>query len=345
MRTAHKPGMDLLLSVLRGDPLPASPDWPQALALAEAESILPWLLHRAPSLEAPAARRQVQINAFFFTAQLTSLLKSFAEAGIPVLLLKGPSFAERVYGAPAHRAARDLDLLVRPYHFAPAQALLHTLGFTPDSHPDDYHQALSRNTLTVELHYDVDNPLTFDFRTAQAWQRAIPTTFHGQPAYIFAPPDELLYLCLHGTRHRFSRLSYLLDIALAIQHFGAFPPIHPNNSLANIQTLGLALANKLLPASLPPASPHAESLAESLWQQVLTTPESPTDWQTNQRFYLQLERTTLGRLTRRLRQLLILTTRITQPDRDFAINLGLPYNWAAYLFRPIRLLTGRSPKP
>ena len=337
--------MPLLLTVLRGDPLTPHPDWPLALALAEHEHLLPWFLHRARAYETSlpptfaAAQRQCQIDTFLYTSALTGLLKSLAAAAIPVLLLKGPSLAERLYGNAAFRPARDLDLLVRQEHFAASQSLLRSQGFTPNDLPDDYHQSLSRQTLTVELHYDVENPLTFDFDIASAWASAQPTVFRGQPAFVFAPAHELLYLCVHATRHRFERLSYLLDIAQALKD----DPPALKSALPNVLALGTEMAHKLIPQSVPASAalPHIQALAETLWQQVLTNPATPADWQAMHNFYLALEPTTASRFSRRLRDLRILTTRLTEPDRVFSARLGLPYKWAAHLLRPLRLLLAR----
>ncbi len=338
--------MDLLLTVLRGAPLPPRPDWSPTLALAEQESLLPWFLHRARAYETSlppafaAAQRRTQIDAFLYTSELTGLLKSFAAAAIPVLLLKGPSLAERLYGNAAFRPTRDLDLLVRQQHFTASQALLQSRGFKPNDLPDDYHQSFSRQTITVELHYNVENPLTFDFDIATAWQSAQPTVFRGQPAFVFAPAQELLYLCLHGTKHRFERLCYLLDISQAIAHD---PPAVSQTALPSVLALGTQLAHKLIPqATAPsPAIPHIQALADTLWQQVLTTQATPADWQAMHSFYLTLEPTTGSRFSRRLRDTRILATRLTQPDRAFAARLGLPYKWAAHLLRPVRLLLAR----
>ncbi len=348
-----KPGMPLLLALLRNQhPVaPTEQDWRTSLALAEAEGVLSWFTHLALAVPHPSAigesllkaQRDAQVHAFLYTAELTTLLRDFAAAHIPVLLLKGPSLAERLYGSPALRTSRDLDLLVPPEHFAPAQSLLHSLGFTPNYPPDDYHQSLRRSTTTVELHYDVENPLTFSFHTASAWQQAVPATFHGQPAHLFAPADELLYLCLHGTRHRFDRVSHVLDIALALQHFGQPAGLRSQAAaMANILSLGVNLARQLSPGILAPATgPHMESLAETLWSHLLTQPATPADWQALHRFYLELEPTPAARLNRRTRQIRVLAARITQPDRDLAARLGVSYLWAARLLRPFRLLLAR----
>ena len=161
------------------------------------------------------AERSAVIAAFFWSSELKGLLRAFAEEGLPVIPLKGPCLAERLYGGAALRSSRDLDLLVQASHVAPADALLGRLGFAPLGHPDDYHQAWRRGSTVVELHHDVENPLAWDFAIGGAWTRAEAGVFQGVPVLRLAAADELLLLCLHGVRHRFERLNLVLDLALA----------------------------------------------------------------------------------------------------------------------------------
>ena len=367
-----KPGMQHLLALLRGTPHPPMDEqqWRTTLQLASAEAVLPWLALRVLASDPPPppvivealhrTQRDFHLRTSFFASQLAGILQSFASADLPVLLLKGPSFAERVYGAALLRTSRDLDLLVRPADFAHARQLLFSLGFQPYSPPDDYHQSLRRDTLMVELHHDVENPLAFDFHVQSAWQSARPASFHGQPALLLAPTDELLYLALHAVRHRYGRLSYVLDFALALQHHAAPGASRPQAApLASLLALASLMAGHLLPQAtnqvLPPreveagaaalplqSSPqtdsHTRRLAGRLWQALLDQPEPILDWQSLHQFYVELEPTALRRLTRQLRHTRILATRLTQPDLDFAAAHGLHRDWQAHLLRPIRLL-------
>ena len=65
------------------------------------------------------------------------VVTAFKDAGIPTILLKGPSIARWLYPA-GGRTYRDTDLLVPPSQFADAGSVLRSLGFTDlleDFHP------------------------------------------------------------------------------------------------------------------------------------------------------------------------------------------------------------------
>ncbi|WP_041597053.1 nucleotidyltransferase domain-containing protein [Granulicella tundricola] len=354
--------MNCLLDVLQGKVGAQSlsdVEWEQAFELAEAEQVLPSFvstlrrsgLPLSPSIEKRlcGAERQCAIAGFFWSAELRGLLKSFAEAAVPVLPLKGPSLALRAYGEAAFRSAKDLDLLVQRSDHAAAESILLKIGFAPNRHADDYHRQWSRGTTLVELHFDLENPLAFDFKVETAWQRASPGEFQGQPAWHFAAEDELLFLALHGVRHRFERLSHVLDLALAFRAFA------PNGSLAvpradvapisRLLVLGAELANLLFPEEPMPIVPadnrtkrKMDTLAKSLWQDLLCEPAGQLDWQTQHRFFVETEVCIGGRYWCRIKHMRILLTRTIEADHAFANRLGLMRHWQVALLRPIRLL-------
>jgi hypothetical protein len=351
--------MPCLLELLRGhsvDLCHHPPQWEQVLALAEEERILPWvarLCERQTSV-APDLRnrlntiaRDAAITAFYWTSELKAVLRTFDEQNIAVVPLKGPFLAQRLYGETALRVNYDLDLLVSKLDLPRAEAALSELGFMPDT-PDDYHRPWCRGSTTVELHHDVENPLAFNFHTAQVLERAQPAVFQGQRCRQLAPGDELLFLCLHGVRHRFERLSLILDLCLAFETLGVSEIAEPQPEVegrSSLLVLGFSMARRLQPQINGPlclnASPaqikHLENLADSLWQQLLTQPREPLDWRALHAFYLEIE-LPRHRLRRRLRHVRILHSRVIKPDYEFAARFGCHRRWQVRLLRPLRLL-------
>ena len=362
-------GMQPLLELLRGKSFDAPVDEAALgalLALAEEEGVLALATAhlRGLRLTLPPAvadsllriERDSAIAAFFFSAQLEALLRAFRQRGIEVVPLKGPCLAERLYGSAALRSCRDLDLLVRRADLAQAEALLREIDFLPDE-ADDYHRQWIRGTLTVELHHDVENPLTFDFHVDQAFQRALPATFQGEPIRQFVPEDELLYLCLHAAHHRYERLSLVLDLERALESFapppGGWPLREDAAGLGNLLLLGLAMARRLQPdLSTPVAfSPskrqtgHVERVADRLWQQLLGQPSQPLDWSSVHAFYVEIETPGRPRLRRRWRHIRVLAGRVIDADYAFAARFGLHRPWQAKLLRPLRLIVKAIGRP
>jgi hypothetical protein len=352
--------MQCLLNLLRGHSVELcsdQPQWEQALALAEEERILPWVARLCESQAKipPGLRnrlktiqRDAAITAFFWSSELKAILRAFEEQDIPVVPLKGPFLAERLYGETALRTNYDLDLLVSRRDLPRAEAALSAHGFVPDT-PDDYHRPWRRASTTVELHQDVENPLAFNFHIAAVLGRAQPAVFHGQHCLQLAPGDELLFVCLHGVRHRFERLSLILDLCLAFENL-AVSETEPQPTVAEhngLLILGLAMARRLQPDINPPLNlnasqaqiDHLNNLADVLWQQLLTQPSEPLDWRALHAFYLEIELPG-HRLRRRWNHLQILLTRAIKPDYEFAARFGCHRLWQVRLLRPLRLLTG-----
>lgn len=348
-------GMQLLLRIVRGaedEACGEAGDWAATLELAEEEGLLPWLAARVRPLDLdwPAAigvrleeiDRAAALASFFWSAELKSILRAFDTAGLRVIALKGPSLAGRLYGNASLRTSRDLDLLVPAAELQRARMLLADEGFRASAQPDDYHQPWLRGTTTVELHHDVENPLAFAFDLAGAWVRAREAKFQGVPCRLLAPPDELLFLALHAVRHRFERLSLLLDLRLAFERLEAPASLDP--ALADVLSLGREMARKLdSELEGPEIEPRLGRLADGLWEGLMQAPGETLDWRMQHRFYLELARPGWPRLVQRLRHGRILLTRAIEPDFAFAASFGLHRRWQVRLLRPIRLLT-RRPK-
>lgn len=353
-----RPGMQGLLGLLRGRSvdLHDEAEWEQALALAEEEQILPWVARlcvqqtsASPSLRSRlnTIERDAAIAGFYWSSELKSILRAFEQLGIVVVPLKGPFLAERLFGEAALRVSHDLDLLVSKDDLTRAEAVLSVLEFIPDT-PDDYHRQWYRGRTTIELHHDVDNPLAFNVHIKSVLRRVQPAVFQGQRCWQLAPSDELLFLCLHGVRHRFERLSLILDLCLAFEKLDMSETVQARPEVAersSLLVLGLAMARRLQPEISAPsflgASPvqfrHLDSLADRLWHRLLTQPSEPLDWRSLHSFYLEIELPG-HRLRRRLRHLQILLDRVIQPDYEFAARFGCHRVWQVRLFRPLRLL-------
>jgi hypothetical protein len=354
--------MGLLLSVLRGQGVPQATDaeWGALLTLAEGERVLPSVAARLrqsgdvlPASVAErlaASERDAAIAAFYWTAQLKQVLHSLSAEEIETVALKGPMLAERLYGNAALRVCRDLDLLVARRDVDRAERVLAAAGYELGE-PDDYHRPWHRQGATVELHYDVENPLAFDFHVEGALKRSQLVEFHGKPCRIFTPEDELLYLCLHAARHRYDRMSVILDLQLAFERLpgstAEWTPRPGVSGLDPLLALGLAMAQWLAPGfafAHPPLLPksqaaHLDALAERLWHKLMTDESKTLDWAAAHAFFVEIEMPGWPRMRRRLRHLRILQERLIEPDVMFAARFGLRRPWQARVLRPLRLLS------
>jgi hypothetical protein len=220
-----------LITSLRGLPVevPRDMDWHVLLELAAENGALPLLHHSlleqgvVLSEFFTAAARKCISDSSLFVAALENLLLEFAKQHIAVIPLKGPVLAEKLYGNATMRSCNDLDLLVRWDDYSRAEMLLVSVGFAASSEEDDYHRRFVRDGVPVELHFGIASPRYFPFDLDGVWSRARQDNFHGKPMLAMSDDDLVLFLCLHGLKHGFSRLVWILDVAQglgAIQHDG-----------------------------------------------------------------------------------------------------------------------------
>lgn len=356
-------GMTDLLALLSGQGHAQAFDgqaWRSLLDVTREENVLPLAAHRLAgssvrftpeqSAELAPIQRKAHFSSFIWVETLRNVLAAFHAAGLAVIPLKGPVLAERLYGDPALRSYADLDLLVQIPDLAAAEQALTAIGFVPTASADDYHQPWARNSIHLELHHHVDHPLAFDFDLKQAWDRAEPSQYAEIPIQLFAPQDELAYLCLHAVRHRFDRLCLLVDLGFAFRKLSlqqSGEAASHSTTMRHVIALSWMMAAKLdpdipvLPQGFTTSNEYTRlsQLADRVWQEHMNAPAAKLDWAAQHRFLLEIESPGRSRMVRRWRHLRILATRVIDADLEFAARLHLRRRWQAWLLRPIRLLT------
>ena len=344
---------ELLIQCLRGSPLTLTrdTDWRALLALAEIHGVLP-LTYRALAangLEIPElflnAVRNSQSSIEVLAAQLEQLLASFAEYSIEVIPLKGPVLAVTLYGDIRMRPCTDLDLLVRISDFTRAETLLTSAGWIASSPADVYHRKFVRNGILVELHFGVASPRSFPFDLNGVWGRAQSSTFRSQPLKAMSEVDRALYLLLHGLKHAYPKLIWILDADFALNAVRECSPREfveraRAQGLEQVLYTGCTMVEEVLPRHLPEdlllalaVSPKAMQAAHTGVERILageigTGRGGPEIWG----LYLQIETEPRKRWNRRL-MFFIPTIEDYRWTASHRIPRGL-----ALLVRPFRLL-------
>jgi hypothetical protein len=170
--------------------------------------------------------RETVLGEFGLAYELKRLQAQFATRDVRPVVLKGAAVSMRAYGRLGLRFNRDIDLLVADQDVAAADEVLTACGyqrFEPCGalaetdlrrwrrqrkdfayhHPDTGH--------IVELHWRLfDNPAL------------MPVGLLGEPETIAILPGfsvralpartDLIYLCVHGAEHAWSRLKWLADV-------------------------------------------------------------------------------------------------------------------------------------
>lgn len=285
-----RPELDLLLACARQRPASADGnqltsllrkdlDWHRLLRLADWHRLLPllyWHLQFESSPEIPAMVR-TELQAAFarnaaqslaLTAELLAIIRLLEAEDIPALPYKGPALAAQVYGNLALRSCGDLDILVLRTDVLRVRELLLSRGYRPRHEVTStaaafmlthrYSEILERaDGVTVELHWAFTNgDVAFPLDLGELLPRLRRMRLGGGSVLAFSPEDLLLVLCVHGAKHRWSRLEWLCGVALLLH---SSPALDWPLLMARARThraarrvgLGLLLAHDTLGAPVP----------------------------------------------------------------------------------------------
>ena len=210
-------------------------DWGRLAAITEYHGLTPLLLRafRAADISAPSdiAKKMEQWNAatvrqnLYLTSELLRVCALLKERGIETVPLKGPALASQIYGDLGLRPFSDIDLLVRREQINPAESAVRELGYEPEftipsQHREQWlHQQCEltfrrSGSIRLELHWDIAHPhFALDSGVEEFWSR-LGTVRVGDALLPNLSPQDLLFtLIVHGTRHAWSRMMWLVDIA------------------------------------------------------------------------------------------------------------------------------------
>src|SRR4029077_505040 len=213
------------------------------------------------------ARTTVKSNLAFLIEMLR-LHGAFEAAQIPAIPFKGPALAWLAYPNFTHRTCVDLDFVVLQRYLPEAMTLLQAQGYIPlfspiearagqdGPAPGQYAFAPCDKRCFVELHTErtlryFSSPVNLKEMTS----RLIQFEIGGQRLSTFSVEDQLVMLCVHGAKHFWERLAWIVDIANLITVQEVNWPLLSMGAAKTKSTrllfLGLYLAHEMVGASLP----------------------------------------------------------------------------------------------
>jgi len=244
-------------------------DWQRVRDLARRHRLEP-LLFRALTKWPPSERptelyetlderlTRLRMHNLSVIAELVELINRFEAADVPVLAYKGPVVASRVYGDAALRAYEDLDLVVPASNRERAFRVLRDRGYEqrkvngpvfetvfkrPDEHP------------TIDLHTRVvPEFFPFELPFEDLYSRRTTVEVGGDSVPTFAVDDAFLVHAIHGSKHHWFRLEWVLGTAALAQQLP-----RPLGTITRAERLGcermallaLELARRLFDATFP----------------------------------------------------------------------------------------------
>jgi hypothetical protein len=162
--------------------------------------------------------------------QFLHITDKLGNKGVPFISIKGPLLSLRLYGDPTVRISHDIDLLIDKNDLDKTIALMLNEGFVFAHNfewPSEKHrqELIVQNMhhigfyskkldLIVEVHWVLSSKLPVPVKTLEkiVADNLTSITYAGRNFTVLNNEFELLYLLIHGGRHGWSRLKWLVDI-------------------------------------------------------------------------------------------------------------------------------------
>ncbi|MCD6046680.1 MAG: hypothetical protein K0S08_327 [Gammaproteobacteria bacterium] len=162
---------------------------------------------------------------------LIQITKEFEANEIAYVALKGPALNDLLYGNHCLRQSNDLDILITPQDALKTHAILKSLNYQvagqqfekgliqyPEQFPKHVKDIayLSPEKILLELHYrsNMIKEVGVQFSSKHEIKKL---NMMDQTIHILSAEENLLYLCLHGAKHHWARLQWLIDLASFVQ--------------------------------------------------------------------------------------------------------------------------------
>jgi hypothetical protein len=261
-------------------------DWQPFAKACEYHQVTPFVFCQLKCLarDVPAGllahlrQRYFEISArnYHLAKQAVEIASDLGDHGIAAIAFKGPATAIVAYGNIALRQYQDIDLIIGASDLPKAVDLLIRHGFqlAPESCRPDQPKEISRThevTLAapdksyfVDLHWRLatEREGAFCPNLESILDRVDPIDLPSGKILALGREDQFVALSCHGTKHRWARLKWLLDIAEILQRpegldWNRVERITFGRPLARAATrLAILLAHQLLNAPMPAALPR-----------------------------------------------------------------------------------------
>ncbi len=253
-------------------------DWDSLLRLAEGHRVLPMLFLRledmgpsVPMFVQKRLRTEYDRNVFHNLAnavELIAVLRALDREMIPAMPFKGIVLSASAYHDLTTRPPGDLDVLIHYNDLLRATAVLLARGYELktlvrlDGSPAlsnnyEYHFERQTDGMVIELRWRLQlarfkHNLNLDW----VWPRRRVTLLAGAKVPDMSPEITLLMLCMHGSKHVWSRLIWICDVA---QLMASSPQLDWKQvtdeakkvGLCRALALGVLLAHRVAGATVP----------------------------------------------------------------------------------------------
>jgi hypothetical protein len=237
--------------------------WPHILKLAERHRVV-GCLTAAKTLGLEASDLEVlrtilqghAQNQLRARSNFAGLAQQLQQAEVDFLVFKGMALQDSLYQG-CFRTWGDIDVICRPEHLARMRRILAKSHFQLLNEPRHSFPSvfIGDNALEIDVHTSFIEPYVMEAPNFdEVFSRRVSP--QGSCYDTLDPIDHLLVLLLHGLKHQWCRLQWLLDVALALQSLGEDSLLELEERARQIRALrairvGIRLTTDVL--SAPPA--------------------------------------------------------------------------------------------
>jgi hypothetical protein len=217
-------------------------DWQAVISYAYKNGLMP-LLYTNLNAIAPETVPKDALNllrqlfyantqrSLLLAGELVKILGLLQEQEIIAVPYKGPVLATSLYGNVGLREFCDLDIIVQQQDVLKVKKVLLAQGYRPKvemTEPEEIAYLKSKGGHTydfidldkgilIEVHWRITPEYTSPIEPKHFWKNLKPFSFAGLTVPYLPLEDWLLILCVHGSRHRWQKLSWPFDIAQLIR--------------------------------------------------------------------------------------------------------------------------------
>src|SRR4029077_923403 len=254
-------------------------NWPDVAAIAERHRLSPIVYEIIASAaedlistEQLNALRQATVHStaagLALLRELLHLHRLFEDAHILVIPYKGPMLAWVAYGSFIRREYSDLDFIVQQKYIPEAVTVLKSAGYRTQFDPREAHArqdgiapgqyAFLSHPQKILAEFHTERTLRY-FPTPidlqELTSRLMTVEIGGQRVRTFSLEDTLVMWCVHGAKHFWERLGWVLDIAKLVAtrevDWMLVTQIAAKMESTRVLLLGLYLAHDLFDAPVP----------------------------------------------------------------------------------------------
>lgn len=339
--------------------------WDGLCAAAEAHAVEPVLVRSLGAIawegvptsirDALTERaRSIAEDNLAATGELLRVLDVLGSSGIEAVPYKGPVLAVQAYGDVALRRFVDLDVLVRRADVIATIDALHPEGYVRQQRvragleswyfrsQNEFGLVHGEHGQILEIQWAVA-PRSFavDVDLTGLFDRSRPIRLGGRDVPAFEPADLLLLLCVHGAKHLWERLGWIVDVAeLMVTHPDLDWDAARRRARAagsfRMLLVGVGLARELLAASVPEPVVRAIAGDPAVGRLVDAFGARLADPSPHERRVRRLDLSMRERPIDRFRHLLLLAVTPTAGDIN-AVALPRHLFFLYYALRPFRL--------